>query len=322
MKAIVQREYGSADVLHLEEVDRPRIGDDEVLVHVAAASVHAGDALLMQGIPYVMRLGTGLTRPRNRIPGLDVAGTVDQVGKGVSRFASGDEVFGNGRGTLAEFAPAKHDRLIAKPSSLSFEQAAVLTVSGLTALRAIRDVGRVSSGQSVLINGASGGIGVYAVQIAKALGATVTGVCGTKNLDLVRWLGADKVLDYTTTDFTDAGRRYDVILDNVGNKTLSQCRRVLASHGTLMPNSGTAGGPWVGPLPRMGQAVITSPFVGQRLKTFLSIPNQADLEALTDLVVSGAVRPVISSTHTLSDAADAMRVVAGGHPAGKVVVTV
>lgn len=322
MKAIVQQKYGSAEVLHLEEVDRPRIRDEDVLIRVAAASVHAGDALLMQGTPYVMRIGTGLTRPRNPILGLDVAGTVEQVGKGVSRFAPGDEVFGNGRGTLAELTAAKQDRLIAKPTSLSFEQAAVLTVSGLTALRAIRDVGRVSLGQSVLVNGASGGVGVFAVQIAKALGATVTGVCGTENLDLVRSLGADEVLDHTTTDFTTTGRRYDVILDNVGNKSLSECRRVLARHGTLMPNSGTVGGHWAGPLPRMGRAVLTSPLVSQRLKTFLSIPNPADLQALTALVVSGAVRPVISSTFALSDAAQAMRIVAGGHPAGKVVVTI
>jgi NADPH:quinone reductase-like Zn-dependent oxidoreductase len=251
-----------------------------------------------------------------------VAGTVERVGKGVSRFAPGDEVFGNGRGTLAEFTPAKQDRLITKPQSLSFEQAAVLTVSGLTALRAIRDVGRVTTGQSVLINGASGGVGVYAVQVAKAFGATVTGVCGPKNVDLVRSLGADEVLDYTTTDFTETGRRYDVILDNVGNRTLSAYRRVLAPHGTLLPNSGTVGGSWVGPLPRMGQAAITSPFVRQRLKLFVSIPHQADLEALTDLVVSGAVRPVIGSTYPLGNAAEAMRLVAGGHSAGKIVVTI
>lgn len=322
MRAVVQDEYGPADVLHVEDVDPPRIRDDEVLVRVAAASVHAGDALLMQGIPYVMRVGTGLRRPRSRIRGLDVAGTVEQVGARVTRFAVGDAVFGNGTGTLAELAAAPADQLVAKPASLSFEQAAVLTVSGLTALKAIRDVGRVQAGQTVLVNGASGGVGVYAVQIATALGAHVTGVCGSATTDLVRSLGADEVIDYTTTDVTRSGRRYDVILDNVGTRTLGEWRRVLAPHGTFMPNSGTVGGRWLGPLPQMGAAALTSPFVGQRLRTFLSTPNPADLEALTDLVVSGAVRPVISATFPLDEAVAAMRVVAGGHPGGKVVVQV
>lgn len=322
MKAIVQREYGTADVLHLEEVAEPTLKKDEVLIRVAAASVHAGDALLMRGIPYVMRAGFGLRRPRNPIPGLDVAGIVERVGADVTRFEPGDEVFGEGRGSLAELAAAKQDRLITKPESLSFEQAAVLTVSGLTALRAVRDVGQVQPGQSVLVNGAAGGIGVYAVQIAKSLGAEVTGVCGPGKADLVRSLGADHVIDYTTDDFTESDRRYDFILDNVGNKSLSECRRVLAPRGTLIPNSGTAGGRWVGPLPGMGRAAITSLFTSQRLRTFLSIPNPSDLQALVDLVESGAVRPVIGSAHTLSDAPEAMRIVAGGHAAGKVVVSV
>lgn len=322
MQAIVQHEYGPPRVLHLEEVNPPTIKDDEVLIRVEAASVHAGDAYLMQGVPYVMRLGAGLRRPRNTIRGFDVAGTVEEVGAAVSRFAPGDHVFGNGRGTLAELAPAKQEQLTAKPQDLSFEEAAVLTVSGLTALKAIRDVGQVRAGQSVLINGASGGVGLYAVQIAKSLGADVTGVCGTRNVDLVRSLGADAVIDHSTTDFTEAGRRYDVILDNVGNKPLADCRRVLAPEGILMPNSGAGGGPWIGPLPRMGQALITSPFVKQRLRTFLTIPNQAGLEALTELVESESVRPVISGTYSLADAAEAMRVVVSGHTSGKVVITV
>jgi NADPH:quinone reductase-like Zn-dependent oxidoreductase len=322
MRAIVQHEYGSAEVLRLAQVEPPEIRDHEVLIRVAAASVHAGDALLMQGLPRVMRLGTGLTRPRNQIPGLDVAGTIERVGAAVTRFAPGDAVFGNGRGTLAEFAAAKQDQLAAKPAGLSFEQAAVLTVSGLTALKAMRDVGHVQAGQSVLVNGASGGIGVYAVQIAKALGAEVTGVCGPRNVDLVHSLGADEVLDHTTTDFTLTGRRYDVILDNVGNKSLRECRRVLAPRGTLMPNSGTGGGGWFGPLPRMGSATLHSVFTTQRLTVFLSIPNPADLAALTDLVESGAVRPVISATYPLAKAAEAMRIVASRHTSGKVAITV
>lgn len=322
MKAVVQREYGPAEVLHLDDVDPPTIRDDEVLIRVEAASVHAGDALLMQGVPYVMRVGTGLRGPRNPTPGLDVAGTVEQVGAKVSAFTPGDAVFGNGRATLAELARAKPSHLAPKPAGLSFEQAAVLTVSGLTALRAIRDVGKVEPGQSVLINGASGGIGVYAVQIAKALGAEVTGVCGSANVDLVRSLGADEVIDYATTDFTESDRRYDVILDNVGNRTLSECRRVLAPRGILMPNSGTSGGRWVGPLPTMGRATVLSPFVSQRLKVFLSIPNRADLDALVGLVDSGAVRPVISGTFPLAAAAEAMRVVESGHTSGKVAIVV
>jgi NADPH:quinone reductase-like Zn-dependent oxidoreductase len=322
MKAVVQHSYGLADVLHVEDIELPAIRDDEVLLRVVAASVHAGDSMLMQGIPYVMRLGTGLTRPRKPIPGFDVAGVVEKVGAQVSRFSVVDAVFGEGRSTLAERAAAKQDRLIIKPKSLSFAEAAVLTMSGLTALKAIRDVGHVQAGQSVLINGASGGIGVYAVQIATSLGAEVTGVCGSGNVDLVRSLGAGDVIDYTATDVTTTGRRYDVILDNVGNKTLRELRRVLAPEGTLMPNSGTAGGRWLGTLPQVGQAALTSPFVKQTVRTFFSSPNPDDLAALTDLVVTGAVRPVISGTYTLDQAADAMRVVASGHTSGKVVVTV
>ena len=322
MKAIVQRGYGDADVLELADVDKPVIRDDEVLIRVRAASVHAGDALLMQGIPYVMRVGFGLRRPRNPIPGLDVAGTVESVGSKVSRFAPGDEVFGNGKGALAEYAAAKESRLVAKPANLTFGEAAVLTVSGLTALKAVRDVGNVQPGQSVLINGAAGGIGVFAIQIAKLLGAEVTAVCSVGKADLVRSLGADHVIDYAEEDFTRSDRRYDFILDNVGNRSLAECRRVLSPNGTLIPNSGTAGGKWIGPLVPMGQAVMTSPFVSQNLRTFLSTANENDLNSLVELVASGKVVPVIGNTYALSEASEAMRVVAGGHAEGKVVITV
>jgi NADPH:quinone reductase-like Zn-dependent oxidoreductase len=251
-----------------------------------------------------------------------VAGIVEQVGSDVSRFQPRDEVFGNGRATLAELAAAKATYLTAKPKDLPFEQAAVLTVSGLTALKAIRDVGAVQPGQSVLINGASGGVGCYAVQIAKALGAEVTAVCGPANVELVRSLGADMVIDHTITDFTTSGRRYDVILDNVGNKSLRECRDVLAPTGTLLPNSGTTGGRWLGPLPQMGRAAVASLAAKQRLRPFLSTPNPQDLQALTDLVVAGSVHPVISARYPLAEAAEAMRVVASGHTSGKVVITV
>ena len=322
MKAIIQREYGDADVLEIEEVDKPEISDNEVLIRVRAASVHAGDALLMQGTPYVMRAGLGLRRPRNPTPGFDVAGTVESVGSKVSRFRPGDEVFGNGKGTLAEYAAAKESRLVVKPPSLTYEEAAVLTVSGLTALKAVRVVGNVQPGQTVLINGAAGGIGVYAVQIAKALGADVTAVCSAGKADLVRSLGADHVIDYAEEDFTQGDRRYDFILDNVGNRSLSDCRRALSPNGTMIPNSGTAGGRWVGSLVSMGQAWVTSPFVSQNLRTFLSTPNEEDLNALVDLVESGKVVPVIGSTYSLDEAAEALRIVASGHAQGKAVITV
>ena len=322
MKAIVQREYGGADVLELVEVDKPDFSDDEVLVRVCAASVHAGDVLLMQGTPYVMRAGLGLSRPRKPTPGYDVAGTVEAVGSKVSRLKPGDEVFGNGKGTLAEYAAAKESQLVAKPPGLTFEEAAVLTMSGLTALKAVRDVGKVQPGQTVLINGAAGGIGVYAIQIAKAMGAEVTAVCSAGKADLVRSLGADHVIDYTEEDFTKGDREYDFILDNVGNRSLSDCRRALSPNGTLIPNSGTAGGKWIGPLVSMGRAWVTSPFVSQNLRTFLSTPNEEDLNALVDLVASGDVVPVIGGTYSLDEAAEALRTVADGHAGGKVVVTV
>jgi len=322
MKAIVQREYGDTDVLELAEVDKPEIRDDEVLVRVRAASVHAGDVLLMKGTPYIMRAGLGLSRPRNPTPGFDVAGTVEAVGSKVSRFTAGDEVFGNGKGTLAEYAAAKESQLVAKPPGLTYEEAAVLAVSGLTALKAVRDVGKVQPGQAVLINGAAGGIGVYAVQIAKAMGAEVTAVCSAGKADLVRSLGADHVIDYAEEDFTQGDNQYDFILDNVGNRSLSDCRRALSPNGTLIPNSGTAGGTWIGPLVSMGQAWVTSPFVSQNLRTFLSTPNEKDLNALVDLVESGTVVPVIGSNYSLDEAAEALRTVAGGHAEGKVAITV
>lgn len=322
MKAIVQREFGGADVLELAEVPKPDISDDEVLIRVRAASVHVGDVLLMQGTPYVMRPGFGLRRPRNPTPGIDVAGTVEAVGSEVSRFSPGDEVFGNGRGTLAEYAAGKESQLVTKPPGLTYEESAVLAVSGLTALKAVRDVGKVQPGQAVLINGAAGGIGVYAIQIAKAMGAEVTAVCSAGKADLVRSLGADHVIDYAEEDFTQGDHQYDFILDNVGNKPLSDCRRVLRPNGTLIPNSGTAGGRWVGPLIPMGRAWVTSLFVSQNLRLFLSTPNEENLNALVDLVDSGEVVPVIGHSYSLDEAPEALRTVADGHARGKVVVTV
>lgn len=322
MRAIVQQGYGSPDVLVPAELDRPEIGHDEVLVQVMAASLHAGDALLMRGTPKLWRLGVGLRAPRQPVPGLDLAGRVAAVGAGVNGFTVGDAVFGNGRGTLAEYAAAKSSQLAPMPSGLRFPEAAVLTVSGLTALTGLRDVAKVQPGQTLLINGASGGVGVYAVQVGKALGAHVVAVCGSSNASLVQSLGADEVIDYRTTDFTASQRRYDVILDNVGNHRLRDLRRVLHLRGTLLPNSGTTGGAVLGPLPRMAGATLLSPLVKQRLRVFLSTPNQADLAALSAMVEAGQLRPVLRATYPLAEAAEAMRVVASGHPSGKVAILV
>jgi NADPH:quinone reductase-like Zn-dependent oxidoreductase len=322
MKAIVQDRYGSPDVLELREIGTPAPKHHEVLVRVRAAAVHPGDWLLMRGRPYLMRLGTGLRGPRKRIPGFDVAGHVEAVGKGVTELQPGDEVFGEGKGSLAEYACAREDRLAAKPANLTFEQAAAAPVSALTALHALRDHGRVQPGQKVLINGASGGIGTFAVQIAKDLGAEVTGVCSTPNVEMVRSLGADHVIDYTRDDFTRSGLQYDLILDNVANHSLSDCRRALTAKGMLIPNNGTSGGRWVGPLGRMGKAALLSPFVSQKLRSFLSTASTEDLLVLGGLIEAGKVTPVIDRTYPLSEAAEALGHVGAGHARGKVVISV
>jgi len=322
VRAIVQSGYGSVETLRVAEVEDPVVTPDEVLLRVRVASVHAGDVLVMQGRPLLFRAGTGLRRPRNPIPGYDVAGTIVEVGSKVSEFKPGDQVFGNGRSTLAELATAKPSQLVMKPEGISFTDAGVLTVSGLTALRAVQQVGRVAPGQRVLINGAAGGIGTFAVQIAKAAGAEVTGVCSGGKAALVRSIGADHVIDYTVDDFTAGSITYDFILDNVGNRSLSQCRRVLATGGTLIPNSGTAGGSLVGPLFRMGHALAVSPFTAQNLRVFVSIPNPQDLAALRDLVESGVVTPVIGSTYSLDDAPKAFAHIASGHAVGKAAIEV
>src|SRR5438034_6079928 len=248
MRAIVQDTYGSAEVIHLENIDTPEIADDEVLVRVQAASIHVGDWILMTGSPWVMRLATGLRRPKNRVPGTDVAGTVEAVGSNVKELRPGDEVFGWGAGAFAEFARATEDHFIKKPANLTFEQASAIGVSATTALQLLRDDGRIRPGQKVLINGASGGVGTFAVQIAKAFGAEVTGVCSTQNLDLVRSIGADHVIDYTREDFTKGGPRYDFILDNVANHSLAETRRALTPDGTLLPNGGGHSGGGMGRL--------------------------------------------------------------------------
>jgi NADPH:quinone reductase-like Zn-dependent oxidoreductase len=324
MMAIVQRRYGRPDVLEYTEVDKPVVGDDDVLVRVHAAAVHPGDYFLMTGVPYVVRLAFGLRRPRNGIRGMDVAGRVEAVGRNVQGLEPGDEVFGwSTTGTLAEYTCAPADNFAPKPANLSLEQAAAIPVSAFTALQALRDIARVQPGQTVLITGASGGVGTFAVQIAKALGAEVTGVCSTRrgNADLVRSLGADHVIDYTRTDFTRTGLRYDVILDSVEAQSLSAARRALAPRGTLIPNNG-AGGRWVGPLGRILKARLLSLFTRQTLRPFLSRENRDDLLVLKELIEAGKVLPVIDRTYPLSQAAAALAYIGEGHTQGKVVVIV
>ncbi len=323
MKAIVQDRYGSADVLELGDVEVPAVGDGDVLVRVRAAGVDPGVWHVMAGLPYAVRLGFGLRRPRNRVPGLDLAGVVEAVGRGVTRFAPGDEVFGTGTGTFAEFAVAPAAKLSPKPASLGFEHAAAVPISGQTALAAVRRVGRVRPGQRVLVIGAGGGVGSFAVQIAKTAGAHVTGVCSTGKLDLVRSIGADDVIDYTRDDIADGGQRYDVVIDTAGNRPLSLLRRALTPQGTLVLVGGEAStGKWLQGFDRQLRALLLSPFIGARLVPLVSGQSAEDLEQLTELIEAGQVTPVIDRTYELAGAPDAIRHIEEGHARGKVVVIV
>jgi len=317
MQAITQDAYGSHDVLQVADIDKPEIGDDEVLVRVDAASVHVGDWILMTGSPFVMRLATGLRKPRNRVPGTDVAGTVEAVGKNVERLRAGDEVFGWCAGAFAEYARASESQFIRKPANLTLVQAAAVGVSASTALQLLRDDAKVQPGQKVLINGASGGVGTFAVQIAKAFGAEVTGVCSTKNVDLVRSIGADHVIDYTREDFTEGPERYDVILDNVGNHTMARTRRALTPTGTLISNSGGHAG---GKLSRTLRTMLVSMFVRRQASPTVKTQNRADLVALRELVEAGTITPVIDRTYALRAVPEAIDHVAAGRARGTVVI--
>ena len=316
MKAIVQHEYGSPDVFELKEIDKPVVKDDDVLVRVHAAALHAGDYFAMRGVPYGVRMSVGLPKPKNYVPGYDVAGHVEAVGKKVTRFQPGDEVFGACNGTCAEYVCAGENNFLPKPTNLTLEQAAAVPTSGLAALLGIRDAGKVQPGQKVLINGASGGVGTFAVQIAKAYGAKVTGVCSTRNVDMVRSIGADHVIDYTQEDFTQNEQRYDLILDQVANHSLSEFRRVLTPDGTFIPNSGLAG------LGYTIKALILSAFVSQQGRPYLAIPKNEDLVVLKELIESGKVHPVIDRTYPLSETPEAFRYLDEGHTQGKVVIIV
>lgn len=321
MRAIVQRQYGTADALSVGEVDRPVTGRGDVLVEVRAAGLDRGTWHLMAGLPYAVRLGFGLRAPKTAVPGLDVAGVVVGVGGDVTRFRVGDQVYGAAKGSFAEFAAAEENGLALKPARLSFEQAAAMPVSGLTALHGLCDAGRLEGGQRVLVIGASGGVGTYAVQIAKALGAEVTGVCSTGKVDLVRAIGADHVVDYTREDFADGDETYDLVLDIGGNASLTRLRRALTPHGTLVIAGGEGGGKWLGGVDRQLRAIALSPFVGQRLTTFVSKTRAAGLERLTALVEEGGIVPVIERTFALGETPEAMRHLVGGHARGKLVIT-
>jgi NADPH:quinone reductase-like Zn-dependent oxidoreductase len=324
MKAIVRDTYGSADVLRLGEIERPVPGNGEVLVQVRAAGLDPGVWHLMAGLPYLVRLmGFGLREPKNPVLGADLAGIVESVGRDVSGFQPGDEVFGIGKGSFAEYACAPEEKLVPKPENLTFEQAAVVGISGLTALQGLRDAGEIQPGQRVLIIGASGGVGSFAVQIAKAFGGEVTGVCGTTKVEMVRSLGADHVIDYTREDFADAGQSYDLILDTAGNRSLANLRRTLAPEGTLVIVGGEGGGRWLGGFDRqILRAPVLSLFVRQKLRGLTSKERKEDLLVLKELVEAGRVMPVIGRTYPLAEAPDAIRYLEQGHSKGKAVIAV
>jgi NADPH:quinone reductase-like Zn-dependent oxidoreductase len=323
MRAVVQDEYGEADVLRLEDIERPAIGDDEVLVRVHAAGLDQGAWHLMAGLPYPIRLaGYGVRAPKDRVRGRELAGRVEEVGAAVTTLRVGDEVFGIGEGAFAEYARAAAGKLVPKPSGLSFQQAAALGISGTTALQAVRDRARVRAGERVLVIGASGGVGSFAVQIAKAFGAEVTGVASTGKLDLVRALGADSVVDYLVEDVTAAGRRYDVVLDTGGNTPLRRLRRVLTPRGRLVIVGAETGGRWLGGIGRQLRAMLLNPVTGQQLGSFIASENAADLTVLGELVESGKVTPAVDRTFPLEQVPEAMRYLRAGRARGKVVVAV
>lgn len=319
MQAIVFDRYGSLDNLALRDIAKPTPEADEVLVRVHAAGVHIGDCFGIRGKPFPVRFVTGLSRPKYGVPGFDVAGTVEAVGKGVRTLQVGDEVFGAGVGTCAEYTRAKEASLAHKPANLTFAEAAAIPTSAVAALRALRDVGKVRAGQQILINGAAGGVGTFAVQIGKSLGATVTGVCSAKNVELVRSLGAAHVIDYTAQDFTRGSQRYDLILDNIENRSLADCRRALTPSGTLVLNSGT-GAEGFAMLVRLLKPLLLSPFSRQSLRRFVSFPTQADLLYFKQLAESGQLKPVIDKTYPLAETRAALQHVESGRARGKVVI--
>lgn len=320
MKAIVRDRYGTPDVLELRELDAPEVADDTVLVRVHASSVNPADWYELRGRPYIARPAFGLLRPKTNHLGADFAGRVEAVGGG-GHLRPGDEVFGVRTGAFGEYVAAAEKRLAPKPANLTFEQAAAVPIAGVTALQALRDKGRVQPGQQVLINGASGGVGTFAVQIAKALGAEVTGVCSTSNVDMVRSIGADHVVDYTRADFTRSGRRYDLMIDNAGSRGFAECRRVLAPEATVVLVGGPKTNRLLGPLSHVVKARVASIGKSQRVVFFVAAVNRDSLTALRELIEAGKVTPVIDRRYELSEVADALRYLGEGHARGKVVIT-
>jgi len=316
MKAIVQNDYGSSDVLTLAEVAQPTMKDNQVLVRVKAVSINAGDVFAMRGNPWPIRLTAGFPKPKNYILGRDMAGVVDAVGSSVTQFRPGDEVYAACNGALAEYVSADEGKLALKPADLTFEQAAAIPTAAITALKGLRDVGKLQPGQKVLINGASGGVGTFALQIAKALGAEVTGVCSPRNVDMVRSLGADDVVDYTQKDFTQNGRRYDLILDNVASHSFSDLTRVLTPQGWIIPNCGHAGMGYV------FKAFLLSPFLRQLGSMYFAVPYGKDLTQLKEWIEAGKVKPVLEQTYPLYEAPEAFRYLEKEHARGKVIITV
>jgi NADPH:quinone reductase-like Zn-dependent oxidoreductase len=315
MKAIVQNSYGAPDVLELREVDKPVVKENDVLVRVHASAVNAGDIFTMRGSPWIARFTVGFPKPKNYIPGWDMAGRVQAVGETVTRFQPGDEVWASCGRSLAEYVCVAEDKLSTKPSNLTFEQAAAVPNAAIAALQGLRDAGKVQPGQKVLINGASGGVGTYAVQIAKALGAEVTGVCSTRNVEMVQSIGADHVIDYTQEDFTRIGQRYDLILDNVANHSFADLRRALTPQGIIIPNSGHGGMRYV------LKAYLLSVFMRQQGGMYLASSNHKDLVVLKELVEAGKVAPVIDKVYPLSETSEAFRYLVEDHARGKVVIS-
>jgi len=323
MKALVYDKYGLPDVLELREIDKPVVTDDDVLVRVHASSVNPLDWHTLTGTPYIARMQAGLLKPKREVLGVDFAGTVEAVGRSVKQFQPGDEVFGGRSGAFAEYVCVPEDRaVVLKPANLTFEQAAAVPVAAVTALQGLRDKGQIQPGQKVLINGASGGVGTFAVQIAKSFGAEVTGVCSTRNVDLVRSIGADHVIDYTQEDFTLREQRYDLMLDIAGNRSWSDCRRVLDHKATLVVVGGPKTNRWIGPLSHLVNVRLASLGGSRRVVPFLAKINKEDLVVLQELLEAGTVTPVIDRRYTLSEVPEALEYLGDGHAQGKVVITV
>ena len=326
MKAIVRDSYGSPDVLELTDIDKPEPGDDEVLLRVHAASVNPADWHILRGAPYIARMQFGLGKPKDRVLGCDVAGHIEAVGKDVTMLQPGEEVFGSpfmhGLGAFAEWVCISEDLLAPKPAALSFEQVAAVPLAALTALQGLRDQGRIEPGHKVLIIGASGGVGTFAVQIAKSFDAEVSGVCSTRNMEMVRSLGAEHVIDYTKEDFTHSGQTYDLIFQLAGTLSPSECRSALTSNGTLLISSGESEGRWIGPVDRVIKALVLSPFVSQKMASFTVKPIKEDLQLLKRFIEDGKLTPVIDRTYPLAQVPEAIRYLEEGHARGKVVITV